>query len=823
MPVQNTNSIYPGVICSGIGNINQSFGFNQTNNTFALIKGILRFPDVTSNQAPYNVTNQTNLISVFVAFDNYTLTLPTGLTAGTYYAIATYQVNNDVTNIRFSYSPANIPYSIIATSSFTPALSAMNVALFKFTLAVSGSTYTVSNIITDINCCANYDPTLNRNPPVLFQQGRLGLVSGNPYQDNKYSSTLYFSPTKDGNLISLYNPSAGSWETKVFSETTLNINSLNPNTIYDIYIGEALNGNDNINMANITIITQAWNNNTPPNRINLNGKLVNQNNLSQLFVGSIYVQAVTTTDVNVTNYAQTGILMHPNNFYVYQYSNITATNQTIKLYKRDNQGGLTYISDQANAHNRSDALIVSGTFSGGVQNILYYIYLDGAQIAGCIINNDGTFASNTQVATVTTGTYSLASLTTSNAQYLYATNTTNNNVFQFRINNDGTLTALTPATVPTGSFPIGIKIITIGTASYAYVCNNADSTVTKFTIANGVLGNPTTVNTPGIRNYEIEISPDNLFAYVVGYITGGSGLIAFNINQTDGTLTNPITYPTAGGDTIIISNDGKYLYVGDNTISTLLQFSRNISTGALTALTSPSVTLENNFIDMAKSIDGQNIYVLDNSTSTTSVIETFFNWNGGLLQKTFNSFSSWKGQRYLYNYYNQVRLLMQGYIYNGGQAWKTASTVPTTSILMYPQNNDISYGAGRIGMLIDPTMQNFELAITGAVDSDNSLGSARRYLSIGLDNNNSIFNIGRNSVGGLVFLGSTTATSNTINGYTIPVGLEVPVDINNFQNPFGGGVPNNIYGVHYFQRLEGSDSNGTIFYENNGLSTFIFA
>jgi 6-phosphogluconolactonase (cycloisomerase 2 family) len=663
----------------------------------------------------------------------------------------------------------------------------------------------------------------------FYQQGRLGVVSGNPYTDNKYSTTLYFSPGKEGNLISLYNTSTNNWQTVTFSELSLNVSTLTAGTIYDVYVG-----NNNTGTSPTTLTTYAWTNNTtaPAGRVTQDGRIVYTSNKNQLFVGSVYVQTTTTADITVTGYAQQGMVMHPNNFYAYQYSNGAGTDANIKLYKRDNQGGLTFISDQANAHNRPDCIIASvlNTATPPVLvNYLYSLNTDSSSLDIWRINNDGTLSSTSSDTGLTNVTQRLALLNTSTAHYLYATSystsTGPGNIYQYRINSDGSLTALTPATISVGQLPVGIKTITLGANSFVYVCNSGDSTINVCTVAaTGALTIRDTVSTSTIAVTDIQISPDKSHVYACG----PTGLIIFSIDQTTGALSNPITHSTAGGNRIIISNDNNYLYVGNITNATLNQFSIT-STGDIVSLTPVSVTLENNFINMVQSIDGQNVYVLDNSTSTatppvtTSVIETFFNWNGGLLQKTFNAFSSWKGQRYLYNYYNQVKLLMHGYIYNGGNPWKTASTVPTTSILMYPQNNDTSYGGGRIGLIIDPTMQNFELSVTGVVDSDNASGEARRELSIGLDNNNSIFNIGRNSVGGLVFLGSTTATSNTISGYTIPVGLEVPVDINNFQNPFGSGVPNNIYGVHYFQRLEGSDSNGTIFYENNGLTTFIFA
>ena len=151
--------------------------------------------------------------------------------------------------------------------------------------------------------------------------------------------------------------------------------------------------------------------------------------------------------------------------------------------------------------------------------------------------------------------------------YAYVTNQMSQNISQYTIGPNGTLTPMSPATVAAGSEPISIAVDP--TAKYAYAGNNQGGTVSQYTIgANGTLTpmNPAMVAT-GTGNpwpNSIAVNPSGKYAYVVNELSGNYGnVISFTIG-TGGALSSPSGPYPVGNEmltSIAVHPSGKYAYV----------------------------------------------------------------------------------------------------------------------------------------------------------------------------------------------------------------------------------------------------------------------
>lgn len=119
---------------------------------------------------------------------------------------------------------------------------------------------------------------------------------------------------------------------------------------------------------------------------------------------------------------------------------------------------------------------------------------------------------------------------------------------------------------------------------------------------------------------DIKISPDGLFAYA-GDAVGGSGWNVFNRSTSTGILTAN-SHPSSSGDWYkwLISPDGLFVYATNAASSTVSQFSRNTSTGALTALSPGSVSTSSGTArGIVMSPDGLFVYVSNQTANTISI------------------------------------------------------------------------------------------------------------------------------------------------------------------------------------------------------------
>jgi 6-phosphogluconolactonase (cycloisomerase 2 family) len=102
------------------------------------------------------------------------------------------------------------------------------------------------------------------------------------------------------------------------------------------------------------------------------------------------------------------------------------------------------------------------------------------------INANGTLTKNG--LSVPFSQFAFQCAVTPDGKYLYvvALNTPDNVVAQYAINANGTITPLSPPTVPAGSFTTSVTVSPDG--KYLYVTNNKDNTISQFRInADGTL------------------------------------------------------------------------------------------------------------------------------------------------------------------------------------------------------------------------------------------------------------------------------------------------------------------------------------------------
>jgi 6-phosphogluconolactonase len=150
-------------------------------------------------------------------------------------------------------------------------------------------------------------------------------------------------------------------------------------------------------------------------------------------------------------------------------------------------------------------------------------------------------------------------------------------ISQYTVGTDGTLTAMTPATVASGSEPNSVIVDPSG--KYAYVANSNDNTVSQYTIGTGGALTPLLPATvaAGARPFSVTVDPSSRYAYVAN---ANDGTISQYTIGAGGGLT-PMTPATvnagAGASSVTIDPTGIYAYVTNRGTTTLSQFT--IGTG----------------------------------------------------------------------------------------------------------------------------------------------------------------------------------------------------------------------------------------------------
>ncbi len=163
---------------------------------------------------------------------------------------------------------------------------------------------------------------------------------------------------------------------------------------------------------------------------------------------------------------------------------------------------------------------------------------------------------------------------TPDGEFVYITRPgTTDEVSQYSINDDGTLTWV--ADTATGDDPWGVVVDPSGL--YAYVANSTANTISQFTITSGtgllVANTPTTAPIPTgapVQPTVMVIDPSGSHLYVAYFVT--DVLVHYSIQtggtlQYESTITSNIAEPIASPTSMAITPDGAYLYLANQAAS----------------------------------------------------------------------------------------------------------------------------------------------------------------------------------------------------------------------------------------------------------------
>lgn len=209
----------------------------------------------------------------------------------------------------------------------------------------------------------------------------------------------------------------------------------------------------------------------------------------------------------------------------------------------------------------------------------------------------------------------LAGCASGSKTFLYVTGPGSNEVFQFQMHANGSLTALNPANATVGSTPVSMAIRPAG--DFAYIANAAGNNVTLLAVnkGNGQLAVPVNTNpipsaTPpnifntGTTPIAVVADPASPFLFVLN--AGSNDIISYVIDPKTGNLQGsppvcavlpalpavppPCVTATALPLNIVpgmaITPKGNLLFVGNTALSSISAFTIS-STGALTAAGAP--------------------------------------------------------------------------------------------------------------------------------------------------------------------------------------------------------------------------------------------
>lgn len=206
-------------------------------------------------------------------------------------------------------------------------------------------------------------------------------------------------------------------------------------------------------------------------------------------------------------------------------------------------------------------------------------------------------------------------------------------VYQFTINADGSLTALSMASVPAGSDPT--SVVSDPSGHHVYVTNLGDATISQYAVGqDGGLTplSPAVVSISGpfpfAAGYSATIDPKDHFLYVVltprdpPVPTAAIAAIAQYAIGTDGKLT-PLSTPyvqvnAAAHGYLAIDASGQHAYLAGSTGAggdQVFQFSVGTD-GALSPLTPASVAAAGTTIGVLVAPNGQTAYVLSTCIDT---------------------------------------------------------------------------------------------------------------------------------------------------------------------------------------------------------------
>jgi 6-phosphogluconolactonase len=206
-------------------------------------------------------------------------------------------------------------------------------------------------------------------------------------------------------------------------------------------------------------------------------------------------------------------------------------------------------------------------------------------------------------------------------RYAYVVNAGSNDISQYTIAANGTLTALATATVPAGTTPYSIAVDPLG--QFAYVANYGSNNVSQYTIGTGgaLTAMATATVAAGSNPISVTVDPSGTHIYVANY---SSGAIAGTVSEysigTGGALTAMTPATVAAGpnpESVTVDPSGKYAYVANYGSNSVSQYT--ISSGVLTSNTAATtVAAGTNPYSVIVDPSGKYAYVANAMSSNVS-------------------------------------------------------------------------------------------------------------------------------------------------------------------------------------------------------------
>lgn len=235
--------------------------------------------------------------------------------------------------------------------------------------------------------------------------------------------------------------------------------------------------------------------------------------------------------------------------------------------------GTTLITAALGAINSNSATLTVATFA-------YAVNFLSNNVSEFVIGTNGTLTATGSVA-AGANPYSIAEDPTS--KYVYVANyskpgTIATVISQYAIGTDGSLIAIgTGSVAANGLGPNGITVNPTG--PYVYTANYNSSDVSQYSIgAGGALTFVATAATGTSGAASIAFNPAGTYAYVANYL--GATVSMFSVSAVDGSLTPLGTVPAgAGPNFIVVDPTARFVYVPNDGAGTVSQYS--IGTGGI--------------------------------------------------------------------------------------------------------------------------------------------------------------------------------------------------------------------------------------------------
>lgn len=300
---------------------------------------------------------------------------------------------------------------------------------------------------------------------------------------------------------------------------------------------------------------------------------------------------------------------------------------------------VTYISSDpiglASAQPTSIAVVPSDKYA--------YVSNSGTNnISQFTIGTDGSLTAML-TPTISAGSEPISVAVDPSGKYLYVANhgvdttTDIGNVSQYSIQSDGSLTAMSTPTISAGINPQSLAVDLSG--QYLYVVNSSDNTVSQFIISS-LDGSLTPMTTPvvpsGTTPWAISIDPTNKYVYVANYCgsCGSYDVSQYTIGLQGSLPTSVTTTATAGTNPYSIAVDptGKYVYVANiggsaGSLSGTLSQYTIASDGSAVPMSSPTADTQGSPTSVTVDPSGKYVYATNAANNTVSQFSIGTNGN----------------------------------------------------------------------------------------------------------------------------------------------------------------------------------------------------